>query len=63
MSIESLQSQIETLRTKTIDLNGQEGQVASDDYHTLIESLVEMTASAINELKKIQAEIEAVHKA
>ncbi len=59
MSIESLRSQIETLRERSITLGERNGQATLLDYRTLIESLEEMTASAVGELGKARAEIEA----
>jgi PAS domain S-box-containing protein len=59
MSIESLQSQIETLRERSFTLGGRNGEATLHDYHTLVESLEEMTASAAQELLKARAEIDA----
>ena len=59
MSMESLQSQIEALRARTVTLNGRNDPAISDDYQTLIVSFEKMAASATEELKKIQSEIEA----
>lgn len=62
MSIESLRSQIEALRERTIALSRKNGRAASDDYDALIESLEEMAASAEKELSKTQVEIEPERK-
>lgn len=56
MSIESIQSQIEALRQKKINLKGKSSQT---DYGTIINSLEEVAVSTAKELDKAQAEIEA----
>jgi len=45
MSIESLQTQVEVLRTRANQLSKKNGQAVPHDYHTLIESLEEMVSS------------------
>ncbi|MEP6894338.1 MAG: PAS domain S-box protein, partial [Chloroflexota bacterium] len=59
MNIESLQTQIETLRTRATDLSGEDVQVTSQDYLTMIEFMEKMTGSAAEELYRTQLEIEA----
>src|SRR5436190_6141299 len=65
MSIESLRSQIEAFRTRTLSMDGKDGKDGKDghgtpqDYLTLIESLEKMVGSATEELNRAQSEIEA----
>lgn len=59
MSIENLQSQIEVLRTMASDMHEQGGQEILDEYKALIASLEKMSISTLEELNKVQTEIEA----
>lgn len=59
MSIESLYSQLEALRTIAIDLHRHISQTTSAEDQTLIASLDEISTSTIEELNKVCAEIEA----
>lgn len=59
MSLESLQSQIETLRQKKLNLNIRRGQASLHDYYVLIDSFEEMIASAAQELGRVRTEIQA----